>query len=191
MDATLRLRLRHPLHPVRSALVLEHAVRAVALDLERVRAVAHGQRLYLEAAPLGVAAEHPVEVAGEQSGLFPAGSLAHLHDHVLLVVGIALDHREPDLLVELAQPRFRALEQLAQLRVIAVLGEQLARAGGIVGGLAVFPRELMSGLELPVGAPNLRVALPVPDHLGVRHLVRKLAETSFDLGDERIDHRGS
>ena len=103
VDAALRLGLRHALHAVRAALELEDRVGAVALDLERVRAVGGAQRLGLEAAPLGVAGEHPVEVAGPQAGLVAAGAAADLDDHVLVVVGVALDHREPDLLLELAR----------------------------------------------------------------------------------------
>ena len=103
----------------------------VALDGEGVVAVAHRQRLGLEAAALGVAGEHAVEVGGEQAGLLAAGTGADLDDHVLVVVGVGLDHRQPDLLVELLQAPLRGGEHLAQLRVIAVLGEHLARARGV------------------------------------------------------------
>ena len=140
VDAALRLGLGHALHPVRAALVLEHAVGALALHGERVVAVGHRQRLGLESAALGVAVEHPVEVAGEQPGLLPTGARAHLHDHVLLVAGIGLDHRQADLLVELGQARLRGGQHLAHLRVLAVLVEHLAGAGGIRGRVAATPR---------------------------------------------------
>src|SRR3712207_2469825 len=53
VDAALRLRLGHPLHAVRAALELEHAERAIALDLDRERAVAGVHGLGAEAAALG------------------------------------------------------------------------------------------------------------------------------------------
>src|SRR5262249_20699604 len=153
--------LRHALNTVRAALVLEDAVGAVAADLERVVAVGDRQRLDLEAAPLRVAVEHPVEVAGEQPGLLPTGPGADLDDDVLAVVRVALDHREADLLVELLEPLLGSLEQLAQLRVLAV-GEQLARSGGVILRVLVLGGELVRGLELAVLAPDLGVALAVP-----------------------------
>ena len=55
VDAPLGLGRRHALDAVRAALELEDRVGAVALDRERVLAVADVQRLGLEAAPLGVA----------------------------------------------------------------------------------------------------------------------------------------
>ena len=106
------------------------------------------QRLGLEAAALGVAGEHPVEVAGQQAGLVAAGAGADLDDHVLVVVGVALDHREADLLLERLDPLARVGEHLAQLGVLAVLGEQLARAGLVVDGAAPLGGQLRGRLEL-------------------------------------------
>ena len=188
VDAPLRLRLRHALHAVRPALELEHRVGAVALDLERVGAVVRAQRLGLEAAPLGVAGEHPVEVARPQAGLVAARARADLDDHVLLVVGVPLDHREPDLLLELLHPRARRLHLRAQLRVVAALGEHLLRAVGVGFRMPPLLRELRAGGELVEEAPRLRVALPVPDHLGIRHCRLRILETGLDLLDERLDH---
>jgi hypothetical protein len=85
-------------------LVLEDAIGAVALHGKGVVAVADLERLGLEAAPLGVAGEHPVQVGREEAGLLAAGSGPDLDDHILLVVGVGLDHREADLLFELAEP---------------------------------------------------------------------------------------
>ena len=127
MDAALRLGRRHALDAVGAALVLEDRVRAVALDLERVLAVADVERLDLEPAALGVAAEHAEEVARPEPGLVAAGAALDLDDHVLVVVRVALDHREPDLLLELAEALAGGGEHLAQLRVVAVLGDQLLR----------------------------------------------------------------
>src|SRR5438046_1391346 len=54
VDAALGLGRGHALHAVGAAFELEDAVGAVALDLERVLAVADVHRVGLEAAPLGV-----------------------------------------------------------------------------------------------------------------------------------------
>ena len=134
VDPALRLGLRHPLDAVGAALELEHRVGAVAADLERdlLEAADLGGRLreHLggEAALLRVAGEHLVQVAREQRGLVAARAGADLDDHVLVVVGVALDHRQADLLLELAQPLRRLGDDRAQLRVVAVLGEQLLGA---------------------------------------------------------------
>ena len=50
------------------------------------------------------------------------------------------------------------LEELAELRVVAVLGEQLARARGVVGRVPPFLGELVRGLERAVRAAHLGVA---------------------------------
>src|SRR4051794_10927695 len=184
----LRLRLRHALHAVCPALELEHRVGAVALDLERVRAVVRAERLCLEPAPFGVAREHPVEVARPQAGLVAARARADLDDHVLLVVRVALDHREPDLLLELLHPRPRRLHLRAQLRIVATLGEHLLRALGVGFRMPPLLRELRARGELVEEAPRLRVTLPVPNHLGIRHLRLRILETGLDLLDERLDH---
>ena len=101
------LGLRHALHPVGAALELEHRVCAVALDRERVRAVADRERLDFEPAPLGVAGEHPVQVPGPQRRLVTARAGADLDDDVLVVAGIALDHRQAELVLERREPLAR------------------------------------------------------------------------------------
>ena len=110
VDAPLRLRLRHSLHAMDAGLVLEHAVCAVALDLEHDLLEAadlcrvEGERFAREAAPLRVAREHPEEIAREERGLVAAGSRPDLDDHVLRVVRVVLQHRETQLLLELLHP---------------------------------------------------------------------------------------
>ena len=91
VDAALRLGLRDALDAVRAALPLEDRVGAVALDreddlLEAARLVrARAELLRLEAAPLGVAGQHPEDVARPERGLVAADALADLDDHVLAV----------------------------------------------------------------------------------------------------------
>ena len=73
----------------------------------------------------------------------------------------------------------RLLDQLAQLRVVPVLGEQLPRPPrGRRSGRRVLAGELVRGLELPVLAAEVGIALPVPDHLGVRHLALELGNAA-------------
>ena len=62
-----------------------------------------------------------------------------------------------------------ALEHLADLGVVAVLGQQLARARGVVGRAPVLDGEQVGRLELAVRAPDLGVALAVADDRGVGH----------------------
>src|SRR5215207_6813735 len=188
VDPALRLRLGHALDAVRAALELEHGVGAVAAHLERVRAVGSAQRLGLEAAPLGVAGEHPVEVARPQAGLLTARPGADLDDHVLVVGGIALDHRKPDLLLELGAALPRGLEHVAELGVLPVLGEQLLRARRVILRAAPLLRQLGGGGELVVQPPCVGIALPVPDHLGVGQLRLHVRVARLDLLDERLDH---
>ena len=99
-----------------------------------------------------------------------------LDDHVLVVVRVALDHREPDLLLELLEARAGGREHLAQLGVLAVLGEELLGPGGVVRGAPPLLGQLGGGLERVVLAPDLGVALPVRDHLGVRHAPARSAK---------------
>ena len=103
---------------------------------------------------LGVAGVHAVQVAGEQRGLVAAGAGADLDDDVLVVVRVALDHLQPDLLLERLQTRRRLLDDRLQLRVIAVLGEQLAGAFEIVLERPPRRRQPIRGLQLVVLPPT-------------------------------------
>ena len=194
MDAALGLGLGHALHPVSAALVLEDRVGALALDREGDLLEAAdlgaglGERLGGEAALLGVAGQHLVEIAGEERGLVAAGPGADLDQDVLGVVGVALDHRQADLLFERLEPRRRVLDHLQQLRVVAVLGQQLPRPLEIVLQLAVLDRQRLRRLQLAVLAADVGVALAVPDHRGIRHLRLELGEARLDLLDQGIDH---
>ena len=193
MDPALRLGLGDALDPVGPALVLEDRVGALALDREGhlLEAADLGRRLRedlgREAQLLGVADQHLVEVAGEQRRLVAAGPGADLDDHVLGVVGVAFDHRQPDLLFEGLEPGRRLVDDLLQVGVLALL-EQLAGALEVVLQGPVLGGQRLCGLQLAVLAPDLGVALAIPDHLGIGHLSLELGEAGLDLFDQRVDH---
>ena len=146
------------------------------------------QDLGAEAPQLGVAREHLEQVAGEQSSLVPAGAGADLDQDVLVVVGVALDHRQANLLREPLEPVRRLRHELAQLGVVPVLVQELAGALEVVTKARVLLGQLVRGLELAVLAADLRVALAVGDHLGVGHLALELREAALDLFDELVKH---
>ena len=133
MDAPLRLGLRDPLHAVGAPLVLEYRIGPLPLDREGDLLEAAdlrgglGQDLDRVAAPLRVPGEHLEEVAREERRLVAACARPDLHDHVLVVVGIALDRRQADLLRQLLQPGRRLREHRLEL------GRCEAHAGGTMG----------------------------------------------------------
>ena len=86
-----------------------------------------------------------MEVAGEHRRLVAACPGADLDDHVLVVVGVALDHRQADLLLELGEPGGRVGDDRPQLGVLAVLGEQLLRALEVIAQRPVLAREWRAG----------------------------------------------
>src|ERR1019366_643219 len=163
-------------------------VRAVALDREGVLPVADLQRLDREAEPLGVAAEHPVHVARPQAGFLTTGATLDLDEHVLVVVGVARDHRQAQLLLECGDLLARVAQHLAQLLVIGPVGQQLLRAGGVILRVPPFDRQPGRGLQLAVRATDLGVALAIGDHRGIDHLACELGEALLDLRDQRADH---
>src|SRR5438128_689022 len=162
---------------MRAALELEHRVGALALDREHVLALAGLQRLDLPTATLGIACEHAVHIARPQSRLLASGAALDLHDHALLVVGIALHHRQAELLFKLRAALARYHQLLAQLRTRRVV----LRAPPL-------RRQLRRRLQLSVGAAHLRIALAVPDHLRVGHLLAELRKARLYLLDELLDH---
>ena len=132
-----------------------------------------------------------MEVARPQPRLIAAGAALDFDDHVLLVVGVLLHHREANLLFQALAARAGAGEQLAHLCVLAVLAEQLLRARRVVLRSAPLGGQLRRGLQLAVGAPGLRVARAVAYHRGVGQLRAQLGEARLDLLDEVFDHRTS
>jgi len=120
--------------------------------------------------------------------LVPPGPGPDLDQDVLRVVGVALDHRQSDLLFERLDLLRSLVDDLAQLRVLAILGQQLPRPFQIVLQGPVLLRQRLGGLQLAVLASDVRVALPIPDHGGIRHLRLELGKARLDLFDQRIDH---
>ena len=107
VDATLGLGDRHPLHPVRTALVLHAGPHAVAGQTRNVISLKppmsdglDAEHLELPAHAGGVAPVHLEQVAGEEVGLLAALGAADLDDDVLVVVGVAGQQQHLDLVVE-------------------------------------------------------------------------------------------
>jgi hypothetical protein len=187
VDAPLRLRRRHPLHPVHTALVLElapHTGVRPAADRHRHVLVAAEvgllgvEDLGLPALPLGVAQVHPEQVAGEQRRLLAALTGLDLQDHVLAVVGVAR-HQQ---LAQLVLQRAFARRQLGRLG-----GERLVLAGQLAGRrqVALGGLELVRGLRDP-GQLRVPAAEPPGQRLvGVHGRVGELALQLGVLGQQR------
>ena len=133
---------RHPLHPVRAALELQVAPRAVAPHHERdlVEAAEVGrvgrQHLQLPARAQGVGLVHVEQVAGEEVGLLAALGAADLDDDVLALVGVLGQQQHLELVLEAGQVVL-GLGHLdpGQLALVAGgLGEQLPGGGQVVLG---------------------------------------------------------
>ena len=99
-----RLGRRDALDAMDAALELEAAVGAVAVDLDdrlldaADAGLVEAQDLRREAVPLGVAQVHPEQLAGEQRGLLAAGAGPDLDDHVAVVVGVARQQQDLEVL---------------------------------------------------------------------------------------------
>ena len=158
VDASLALGDRHPLHPVRPALVLEAWPRPVALhregdlvDAAEVAAVQR-QRVHLEPVARRVRPVHVVQVAGEQVGLLAALGAADLDDHVPPSVRVRGDHQLAQLLVDAVQGGERGPELLLHGRPLVPdrLGEQLLRRLGVCCQRTAAPRRVDERVELAV-----------------------------------------
>ena len=121
----------------------------------------------------------------------PPGSGPDLDQDVLVVVGVAFDHGQPDLLFEALELRRGLVGDLAQLGVVAILRQQLAGALEVVAERAPASHQLAGGLQLTVLAPYFGVALTVADHLGIGHLPLELGEAGLDLLDQRLEHNST
>jgi len=140
VDAALRLGHRHPLHPVRAALVLEPAPGRVALDQERdlVEAAHVGgvgaEHLDLQPVALGVADVHLEQVLGEQVGLLSPLRPPDLDDDVLAVVGVFGQQQDLELVADPGDLDLGLLDLRPQhVAVLALgVGQHLLGRGQVV-----------------------------------------------------------
>ena len=144
MDAPAGLGLRHALHPVDAGLKFQAGIRALArnfkiglLDAAKLRLIIIKQT-DLPATPLRVHRVHAVEAVREQRRFLAADAAADLHDDALVVVRIAREQQDLELVFQplavlLCRGKFLLAERF-QLRVAGV--HQLARLGHrLLGGL--------------------------------------------------------
>jgi len=136
--------------------------------------------LGLPADALGVPQVHPQQVAGEQGGLVAARARLDLEDDVLVVVGVARDEQEAQLLGQF----------LALLLQILDLGGEV----GVVGGQFTRCLDVVAGL-LPgaVGGDDrgqLRIALVELARVRLVGVDRRIGELLLQVGlltDQFID----
>src|SRR5262245_17731030 len=185
VDSSLGLRHGHALYPMRASLPLENGIRAVALDRERDVVVAAAlarigtEHLPLEAPVLRVAGEHAEEIARPDRRLVAPGALANLDDYVLLVVGVALDERELELVLELFQPPLELGNKAAEFRV-------LARRLEVVASRTPLLRELVRALELFQPAARIGRGMVVGEDRRVAHPLLRVGEGALELVDEAV-----
>ena len=194
MDAALRLGLGHPLDPVGSALVLVYRVGTVTPDLEghvlepALLGGRLGEHLGRVSALRGVAGQHLVEIAREERRFVATGPGPDFDDHVLVVVRVRLDHGQADLLFQFLKPGRSLANDLFEFLVLILL-EKLARPLEVVAQGPVLGDQTVGGLHLTVLAADFCVAITVPDHLGVAHLLLELGKPRLDLFRQLLDHK--
>ena len=192
VDAALRLGLRHALHAVHAALVLEVRPDALGgvvrgalhrdLDVLVPAEVALGalEQLGLPALRLGVVEVHPQQVGREQRRLLAALPRLDLEDHVAPVVGVARDQQAAE---AVRRRRLGDLEVGDLGGERRVLGRELARGGEVV---AVLPVRVPGADDLAeLGVPPADLAGTAG--IGVQLRVRQLPLEVRVLRDERGD----
>ena len=174
------------LHAVCPSLELEDRVRALAFHREHdllhaARLVlARRKGLCLEAAALGVAGQHPVQVSRPERGFVTSDALAHLQDHVLLVRRIRLDERELQLLLEPGQLGLELGRHRRELRIVP---------GRLEIGLGLPPRvgELLRAFQLLEPAARLGGLAVVVVDGGIGHPLLRLRVGALQVVDEVLD----
>ena len=142
------LRLRHPLHPVHAALVLQLGVGSLSVDhadhfLEAADAVlADAHHLHLPVLVLRVVHIHAVKLRRKQSRLVAAGAGADLQDNVLVIVGVLGEKKNLQLLFQILDPlpgiRQFLLGQLPHLLIGLLLQEKQAVLHVLLGLLILL-----------------------------------------------------
>ena len=121
---------------------------------------------------LGIARVHPEEVVGEESSLIPSRPGPHLHDHVLVVVGVLGKQRQAQLVLELALARFERLHLLPGEGGHLGIGgvpRHASHVDELVDDAAVLPAHRHQVLERGILLRNLLEAEMVRRHLGSAH----------------------
>ncbi len=140
----------------------------------------------------GVGGEHVVDVAREERRLVAAGAGPQLDDDVALVVGVALDERQAQLLLDrrerLLAGRELGLEVGAHLGIRLAL-EHPARVGDALAGGTPARAERRLLAQLLVPPPELRHALQVGRDRGIGELALDLRERLLDLRDQLFHRR--
>src|SRR5918997_2325232 len=144
VDTALALGFGYSLDPVSTALVFEHRVGPVAVDLDydlfiapdlgRVRV----EGAVLEAEAVGIAGIHLVELAGEEGGLVATSAGPYLDDDVLIIVRVAVYELGPDLLGQLLDLLLGHLSFFRkELTLFGGFGrrDQLPRLPGLLNGI--------------------------------------------------------
>ena len=158
---------------------------------------------------LGVAHVHPVQLGGEQGGLVAAGAGPDLEDDVAVVVRVARQEQDLELLDQARLVGLEAVDLLAghRLELLVALGgvAHLARAGQFGPGRLEAPERLDDRLELgqllaepadlgrvreDLGAAQLRLDRVVPrGDLG--ELVVEVAHAASVVGPSAIGARSN
>lgn len=138
---------------------------------------------------LAEALVHLEEVAGEDGGLVAADASADLHDRVLLVVGVAGDEHDLDVVLELGELGLVGGDVLLEHGLL--LGVRLVEH--LLGGLDVIEGgEVLAGLCHEVGLAGVllgqaRVLLGVGNDGRVHEALLELLVSGDDLG-ELVSH---
>ena len=148
--------------------------------------------LGLEPVALGVAEVHPVQLGREQGRLVAAGAGADLEDHVAVVVRVARQQQDLELLEQAGLVGLEPVDLLAGHRAQLVVGvggvAQLARAGELGRG---SPRG--GGRPRPTGSrrasswPSRRSSDGSVEVSGQRELGLELVVLARDLGQLGVE----
>ena len=128
MNTPLRFRSRHALHAMTARFKLQTTIHAVAADLgdnlfiATMLAVVSAHDFHAPATRFSVAAVHAEQIPGKQRRFVTAGTGAHFHKRVTLVVRIFRQQKHLKLLLHLFRTRFRILQlflrHLAHFRIV-------------------------------------------------------------------------
>ena len=195
MDAAARLGRRDALHLVHAALELEPAVGAVAAHLDDglLDAIDAGlvqaEHLRLEAVAVRVARVHTEDLGGEQRRLVATRPCADLEDHVAIVVRVAWQQQDAQLL---QQPALLALEvrdlvagHLAEIVIAFAHVSHLARAASSRRTSAT--ERLHGRLESRELTTESADLVRIGAHLGPRQLRLEIVVLPGDLRELRVE----